>query len=106
MSTIIFYENTSTMLYSTITKSSPSLRLAHLSPGHGLPPLPVNFLLGAGELCHWSFDHCHLTIDFIDCNKCRNLLLYRIYFEVVLLLLPNIDLIPCWLDFKMSFCGD
>ena len=33
-------------------------------------------------------------------------LLYRIGFVVVILLLPHKDLIPCWLYFKMSFCGD
>ena len=54
MPTIIFYENTSTMQNSTITMSSRSLRLAYLSPGQGLPPLPVNFLLGVGEPCLWS----------------------------------------------------
>ena len=109
MSTIIFYENTSTMLYSTITKSSPSLRLAHLSSDQVLPPLPVNFLLGAGGPCHWSFCLCNLTIDCISCIECRLMLLSLLYiidFAAVLLLLPNIDLIPCWLYFKMSFCGD
>ena len=103
------YINHVILLYSTIPKSSPSLRLAHLSSYQGLPPLPVNFLLGAGGHCHWSFCHCSLTIDCIGCIECRLLLLsllYRIDLAVVLLLLPNIYLIPCWLDFKMFCCGD
>ena len=89
--------------------SSPSLRLAHLSSDQGHPPIPVNFLLGAGVPCHWCFGHCKLTIDCIGYIECRLLLLsllYRIDFAVVFLLLPNLDLIPCWLDFKMFFCGD
>ena len=93
------------MQYSTILKSSPSLRLAHLSSDHCPPPLPVNFLLGAGGPCHWPFGHCNLTIDCIGCSECRLLLLsllYRIDFAVGFRLLRNIDLIPCWLDFKMS----
>ena len=84
MSIIIFYQNTSTMLYSTIPKSSPSQRLSHLSPGQSFPHLPVNFLLGARGPCHWSFGHCNLTIDCIGCIECRLLLLYCHFVDFIL----------------------
>ena len=50
-----------------ITKSSPSLRLlTHLSSGQGLPPLPVNVLLGAGGPGHWSVDRLHHSVHHVD----------------------------------------
>ena len=107
MSIIIFYQNTLTMLYSTIPKSSPSQRLSHLSPVQSFPHLPVNFLLGAGIPCHWSFGHCNLAIDCIGfIGHLLLFLLYWIDFVDVLLLLPNLDHIPCWPHFKISFRGD
>ena len=66
MSTIIFKENTSIKYYfniSTIPKSLLHPRLAHVSSCQCLPPIPFNFLLGAGGPCHWSFGH--LAIDCI-----------------------------------------
>ena len=45
-------------------KSSCSLRLAYLSPGQDLPPLPVNFLLGVGEPCLWSVVDYNLFLMF------------------------------------------
>ena len=58
MSTIILYQNSSTMQYSSIPKSSSSLRMSDLSPGQGLPLLPVNFLRDAGGPYHWAVGHC------------------------------------------------
>ena len=102
MSIIIFYQNTSTMLYSTIPKPSPSQRLSHLSPFQSFPHLPVNFLLGAGGPCHLSLGNCNLEdcIGFI--GLLLLFLLYWIDFVDVLLLLSNLDLFP----FKISLCGD
>ena len=62
MSIIIFYQNTSTMLYSTIPKPSPSQRLSHLSPFQSFPHLPVNFLLGAGRPWFWSVGEYNLFL--------------------------------------------
>ena len=61
MSTIILYKNSSTMQYSSIPKSSSSLRMSDLSPGQGLPLLPVNFLRDAGGPYHWAVGHCNST---------------------------------------------
>jgi hypothetical protein len=46
-----------------------------------------------------------LTIDCKGCIECR-LLLFSMFYIIEFVAVLLLDLIPCWLHFKMSFYGD
>ena len=100
MSTILFYQNTSTMYYCSILKSSPSLRMSHLSPGQRLPLLPVNFILGAGGPYYWAVGHCNYLLignSLLSLN-CVSMCFFpniRLSPECILCYLPGISFSLC-----------
>ena len=58
------YINHVILLYYTMLRSSPNLRLASISSEQCLPPLPFYFLLSAGRPCQCPFGHCNLPFVY------------------------------------------